>query len=51
MLDALRPGYRCLPLRSRAGCRIDMCCLYLHVALSDVDLDSRQSEANPDLAA
>jgi hypothetical protein len=38
-LDALRPGYRSLPLRSRAGSRIDMCCVYLHVAVGEVAFD------------
>ena len=35
VLDALRPGYRCLPLRSKLGCRIDMCCLYLQVTITE----------------
>ena len=38
VLEALRPGYRSLPLRSRSGCLIDMCCLYVHVSIKDVDL-------------
>lgn len=39
VLDALRPGYRCLPLRSRVGCRINMCCVYMHVSISEVEVD------------
>jgi hypothetical protein len=39
LLQALRPGYRCIPLRSvRTGTRIDMASLLVHVATSDVPL-------------
>ena len=48
VLDALRPGYRSLPLRSaapnRGGCRVDMCCLYVHVAISQVEIDPKTGE-------
>ena len=41
VLDALRPGYRSLHLRSKSsGCRVDMCCLYVHVAIRDVELEA-----------
>ena len=43
VLDGLRPGYRSLPLRSRSGCPVDMCCIYLHIAISEVEV--------PDLAS
>ena len=39
VLEALRPGYRCLPLRSnRSGTPIDMCCLLVHVTIMQVPL-------------
>ena len=47
VLSALRPGYRCLPLRSRAGCRIDMCSLFVHIALSEVEVDSAPMYSSP----
>ena len=45
VLDALRPGHRCLPLRTnRMGVHIDMCCLYLQVEVSEVELKPEHSE-------
>jgi len=35
VLDTLRPGYRCLPLRSNLGTRIEMCSLLLHIQIDD----------------
>lgn len=36
MLDALRPGYRSLPLRSRLGTRIDLCNVLMRISIDDV---------------
>ena len=34
-LGALRAGYRCIQLRSRLGTRIELCYLFVHVALGE----------------
>jgi hypothetical protein len=36
LLDAIRPGVRCVPLRDRRGTLIDLCRLLLDVAIDDV---------------
>ena len=56
VLDALRPGYRCLPLRSnRLGTRIDMCSVLVHVSVSEVPLESAGNKkghaSHPSLSA
>ena len=43
VLDGVREGYRCLPLRSaQKGTRIDMCCILLHVSMSEVELTDEE---------
>ena len=48
ILEALRPGYRSLPLRSRSGCFMDMCCLYIHVSISDAEVETAAQMAKSD---
>lgn len=36
VLGTLRQGYRCIPLRSRLGTRIEMCSLLVHISMTRV---------------
>lgn len=41
MLGALRPGYRCIELRSKSGTKIELCTLFVHIALSEANPTER----------
>ena len=36
LVGVLRPGYRCIPLRSKLGTRIELCYLVVHISLCEI---------------